>query len=152
LRWLSRHQVAIGWILLVAFAWATIWMVYDYRSPVSQFLRGIGTVQIDGWSAYDLDTQCVRLEAATIPPATTPDVAISVANVTYPGAYIREVLLVSLHDTCSGGVTRLSWAVSMSWADAPGQPLPTGKSRPRAIVLVDAISGKLIASHAQGIG
>jgi hypothetical protein len=152
MHWLKRHQGAVGVIVVVAFAWATIWVVYDYRSPISQFLRGIGTVQVDGWSAYDLDTQCVRLEAAQAAPGTTPDVAISVANRVYPGAYVREVLLVSFHDTCNGGPAKLAWAVSMSWTDAPGNPLPTGGSRPRAIVLVDAFSGGLIASHAQGQG
>jgi hypothetical protein len=152
LRLLSRHQTAIGVVALVLFAWATIWMVYDYRSPVSQFMRGIGTVQIDGWSAYDLDIQCVRLEAAQTTPSTTPDVAIAAANQKYPGGYIREVLLVSFHDTCNAVPARLAWAVSMSWVDAPGAAVPSHGSPARAIVLVDAISGKLIEGQAEGQG
>lgn len=149
MRWLRQHQTAIYLIAVVAVAWGSIWLVYDYRSPVSQFMRGIGTVQIDGWSAYDLDTVCVRLEPATIPPSTKPEDAIGLANKTYPGGYVREVLLVSLHDTCNGKAARLAWAVSMSWSDTPAAPLPSNGQRPRAIVLVDAITGKLLDNHAQ---
>jgi hypothetical protein len=147
-RWLRRHQTAVGFLSLLVFVWVAAWMVYDYRSPVSQFLRGIGTVQMDGWSAYDLDTQCVRLEAASVPPTTAPEAAIAVANKKYPGGFIREVLLVSFHDSCTGSPARLTWAVSMSWADLPGTA--AGGSQPRAIVLVDAISGQLIAGHIEG--
>ena len=147
--WLRQHQTAIYLIAVVVVAWSSIWVVYDYRSPVSQFMRGIGTVQIDGWSAYDLDTVCVRLEPAATTPSTKPEDAIAVANKTYPGGYVREVLLVSLHDTCNGAAARLAWAVSMSWADTPAAPVPTNGQRPRAIVLVDAITGKLLDNHAQ---
>jgi len=132
---------------MVAATWGALWVVYDYRSPISQFLRGVGTVQMDGWSAYDLDTVCVRLEPATGTPTTTAENAIEVARSAYPGGYIREVLLVSFHDTCNGG-ERLAWAVAVSWT-GPRAPAPTGGPRPRAIVLVDASSGQLMASHAE---
>jgi hypothetical protein len=148
-RWLRRHQTAIGLIAVVVFAWASIWVVYDHRSPVSQFLRGIGTTRVDGWSLDDLDAVCLRLEPAAAPPTTTAVAAIGVATNTYVGGYIREVALVSMHDTCSGAAARLAWAVSMSWEGLPGVPATNGPG-PRAIVMVDAISGKLITSHALG--
>lgn len=147
MHWMKRHQTAIGLLAVVAFAWASIWVVYDHRSPVSQFLRGMGTTKVEGWSLDDLDAVCLRLEPATTPPSTTASAAIDVANNVYTGGYIREVLLVSMHDTCTGAVAKLAWVVSMSWSGLPSIPVTSGPG-PRAIVMVDAISGEMITSHA----
>jgi hypothetical protein len=151
LRWLRRHQAIVSLVVLVAAVWGALFVVYDYRSPVSQFLRGVGTVQMEGWSAYDLDAQCVRLEAGTATPVATPDGAIVVASKTYAGGYVREIALVSFHDTCSGANPRLAWAVDMAWTTTSRAAATTAGSQPRAIVLVDAITGKLIVSHAEGL-
>ncbi|MFI5259142.1 MAG: hypothetical protein ACHQ01_05975 [Candidatus Limnocylindrales bacterium] len=148
MHWLSRHQTAVLLVGLVVAIWGSLWLVYDYRSPVSQFLRGLGTVQIEGWSAYDLDVVCVRIEPATDVPKATPDVAAQIARKAFPTGYVREVLLVSLKDTCHGGGPRLAWAVDMAWATSI-YGTPVG-GPPRAIVLVDATTGNLIASHAEG--
>jgi hypothetical protein len=59
-------------------------------------------------------------------------------------------VLVSLHDTCHGAAPVLAWAVAVAWpATAEASPALAG-SRPKAIVLVDAKTGELIASHALG--
>jgi D-alanyl-D-alanine carboxypeptidase len=67
-----------------------------------------------------------------------------------PGASVRQVVLTSFRDTCNGGDPRLAWAVVMQWAataDNTASPaLPTHP--PRAIVIVDATSGDVIASQA----
>jgi hypothetical protein len=146
---MKRHQTALGFIAVLAFAWVSIWLVYDHRSPVSQFLRGIGTTRVEGWSLDDMDAICLRVEPATTPPSTTASAAIDLANGVYTGGYIREVLLVSTQDTCTGAAAKLAWVVSMSWQGLPGMPATNGPG-PRAIVIVDAISGKFIASHALG--
>jgi hypothetical protein len=151
LRWLSRHQIPVLVVLLVVMTWGALWVVYDYRSPVSQFLRGVGTVQLEGWSAYDLDTQCVRLEEADGTPTATAESAGQVARKSYPTGYVREIVLVSYRDTCSGAAPRLAWAVAMAWPVTANLVGPTGAS-PRAMVVVDAKSGKLIVSHAEGQG
>lgn len=145
---LRHHQTATLIILLVAVTWGAVFVVYDYRSPISQFLRGVGTVQLEGWSAYDLDTQCVRLETPDGSPATTAEAASSVARGAYPGGYVREVLLVSFHDTCSSASPRLAWAVALAWLTASGDPSPTGP-RPQAVVIVDAGTGQLVANHGE---
>lgn len=146
MHWLSRHRTVVLLLALVVATWVSLWVAYDYRSPVSQFLRGIGTVQIDGWSAYDLDSVCVRLEPATSVPKTGPDAAAQLARKTYPTGYVREVVLVSLKDTCHGGDPRLAWAVDLAWAGGIGSTMPS-TALPRAIVLVDAVTGQMIASH-----
>lgn len=151
MRWLRSHQALAFLVVLVVVTWSALWVAYDYRSPVSQFVRGIGTVQLDGWSAYDLDLVCVRLETAAGTPVATVDTAMQVARKAYPHGYVREALLVSFHDSCNGGAPLLAWAVAMGWADTLDAPAPTGGSPPRAIVLVDAITGKLIASHAEDL-
>jgi hypothetical protein len=147
-RWVTRHQGPVLAVVLVVVIWGALWVVYDDRSPISQFLRGVGTIQMDGWSAYDLDTVCVRLDPASGTPKTTAEDAIAVARQSYPGGYVRDILLVSFHDTCEGGGPRLAWAVGIAWADPTGAPAPTG-SRPRAIVVVDAASGQVIVNHAE---
>jgi hypothetical protein len=151
LRWLSRHQTALVAIGIVVVLWASLWLVYDYRSPVSQLLRGFGTAQIDGWSAYDLDTQCIRIEPARPlhAPATTADAATKAAIKAYPTGYARETLLVSFRDTCSsGGSAKLAWAVSVVWPASEVDPLETGP-QPRAIVVVDAATGNVISNRNQ---
>jgi hypothetical protein len=50
LRWLRSHQTYIFLIVLAGVTWGTVWLIYDYRSPVNQYLRAFGSVQIDGWS------------------------------------------------------------------------------------------------------
>jgi len=149
LHWLSRHQTAILLLVLVVGVWGSLWVVYDYRSPVSQFLRGVGTVQIEGWSAYDLDVVCVRLEPASGAPKTQPDGATQIARKAFPSGYVREVVLASLKDTCHGGDPKLAWAVDVAWA-AGVYTTTSPSAQPRALVLVDALTGKLIASHAEG--
>jgi hypothetical protein len=155
LHWLRRHQSAallVLLVLLVAATWSALWIVYDYRSPVSQFLRAYGTAQIDGWSTSELDSACIRLEPASGTPRAGADAALAVAGKTYASGYVREILLVSFRDTCSGARPRLAWAVSMAWATSSFAPTPTpGKSGPRAVVLVDADTGQLIVSHAEGL-
>ncbi len=151
MRWLSRHQTAVLLVSLVVVTWGALWLAYDYRSPVSQFLRGVGTVQLEGWSAYDLDAVCVRLEAANGTPSATADTAIQLARKTYPNGYVREALLVSLHDTCTGGDPTLAWVVAMAWPESAVGPAPSAGSQPRAIVLVDAITGKLMSTHAENL-
>lgn len=150
--WLRRHQLVVLLVVFVAVAWGALWVVYDYRSPISQFLRGVGTVQIEGWSAYDLDTQCVRLEDAGPVPALPPATAAAAgqaASAAFPSGYVHQILLVSFRDTCTGAAPRLAWAVAVAWllpSDAPS----TSTGPPRAIVLVDAVTGTLIVSHAEG--
>jgi hypothetical protein len=150
LRWLSRHQTALVVIGILAVLWGSLWLFYDYRSPVSQLLRGIGTAQMDGWSAYDLDMQCIRLEPAhpLRAPATTADAATKAASKAYPTGYPRETLLVSFRDTCAGGNARLAWAVSVVWPAPDDDPLATGP-QPRAIVVVDAATGQVVSNHNQ---
>jgi hypothetical protein len=147
LRWLSRHQTAVVIVGLAAVLWGSLWLFYDYRSPVRQIMAGIGTVQFDGWSAADLNLKCVRLEPASGTPATTADAAATAALKAYPGGYIREVLLVSYGNTCAGGHSRLAWAVSFAWAPPGDNPLPTGP-KARGIVVVDAATGGVIANQA----
>ena len=151
--WLRRHQLTVLLAVFVAVAWGALWVAYDYRSPISQFLRGVGTVQIEGWSAYDLDTQCVRLEDAGPVPAMPPVSATTagqVAGKAFPSGYVRQVLLVSFRDTCTGSGPRLAWAVAVAWLLPSGAPA-TSTGPPRAIVLVDAVAGTLIVSHAEGL-
>lgn len=150
MRWLSRHQTLVALLALVVAIWVSLWVVYDYRSPVSQFLHGIGTVQLEGWSAYDLDVACVRLEPPADTPKTQPDVAAGIARKAFPSGYVREVLLVSLKDTCSGGNARLAWVVDVAWVPGVNPPSSSG-DQPRAFVLVDALTGKPISSHAEGL-
>lgn len=148
MRWLSRHQTAVVIVGLAAVLWASLWLFYDYRSPVRQIMVGIGTVQFDGWSASDLNLKCVRLEPATGTPATTVDAAAKAALKTYPGGYIREVLLVTYGNTCTSGPEKLAWAVSFAWAAPHDNPLPTGP-KPRGLVLVDAATGEVITNQAE---
>ena len=148
MRWLSRHQTAIVIVGLAAVLWGSLWLFYDYRSPVRQIMVGIGTVQFDGWSAFDLNLKCVRLEPASGTPATTADAAVKAALKAYPGGYIREVLLVTYSNTCTNnGHSKLAWAVSFAWTPPSDNPLPTGP-KARGIVLVDAATGSVIANQA----
>ncbi len=148
MRWLSRHQTGVLLAALVLVTWGALFVVYDYRSPVSQFLRGIGTVQVDGWSAYDLDTLCIRLEPAYVVPTSTAEGAIDVAHKALAGGYVRQVTLVSVLDSCHAAKARLAWVVSMTWSSADASAPPGSVPLKRAIVLVDAVTGQLIESHA----
>jgi hypothetical protein len=136
-------------VLLVAAVWGSLFIVYDYRSPVSQFLRGVGTVQLEGWSAYDLDTACIRLEEADGTPSTTSVAAAQVAAKAYRTGYVREVLLVSFHNTCTGSDPQLAWAVAVAWQVTPEIALATA-APPRAVVIVDARTGAVILQHLEG--
>jgi hypothetical protein len=151
LRWLRSHQTYIFLIVLAGVTWGTVWLIYDYRSPVNQYLRAFGSVQIDGWSYNDLDAVCIRLEPANGTPAAAADGAGRMAAKAYPGGYVREIMLVSFHDTCRGSSPQLAWAVSVSWPAAVAAPSGRGNSPPRAIVLVDAKAGTLIVSDAANV-
>ena len=156
LHWLRRHQSAallVLLVLLVVATWSALWIVYDYRSPVSQFLRAYGTAQIDGWSTSELDAACIRLEPASGTPQAGADAALG-------GRRARP--------TPKATSGRSFWSRSATPATAPIRgwhgrcrwPGPTssyaprrtpGEPRPRAVVLVDAATGKLIVSHAEGL-
>jgi hypothetical protein len=151
IRWLRLYQLPIFLVLLVGATWACLWLAYDTRSPVYQYAKSLGTVQLDGWKAYELDAMCIRLEPVDVSPPVKPEAAIQMANRAYPAAYVRQVALVSAHDTCSGG-SKLAWAVAMEWpANVLLRPLPPGIAQPKAIVLVDAVSGALISRHEVGL-
>jgi hypothetical protein len=148
LHWLSRHQTSVLLVALVAAVWGALFVTYDYRSPISQFLRGVGTVQLEGWSAYDLDSLCIRLEATPDVPRTTVENAIEVARKAFPDGDIREILFVSLRDTCNGTTApRPAWVVAMTQAGVDPAALLNGESPARAIVLIDAATGVEIARH-----
>jgi hypothetical protein len=148
LRWLRSHQTVIFVTVLAVATWGVLWLVYDYRSPVNQYLRAFGSVQIDGWSYNDLDSLCVRLEPANGTPVTTAEGAGKTAAKAYPAGYIREILLVSFRDTCSGAPPLLAWVVAVSWPATVDELSGPADYPPRAIVLVDAKTGTLIVSHA----
>jgi hypothetical protein len=82
-------------------------------------------------------------------PPTTALAAGQVASNVFPGGYVHQILLVSFRDTCTGAAPRLAWAVAMAWLVPSGAP-STSTGPPRAIVLVDAVTGTLIVSHAEG--
>jgi hypothetical protein len=147
MRWLKGHQAAIFLVLLVFATWAALWVVYDYRSPVYKYLKGVGAEQIDGWSAPELDLLCLRLEPADANPPVKPEAATLTARRAYPDGYVRQVVLVSARDTCNAGYPKLAWAVSMAWPRNGLDPLPSGISPSRAILVIDAVSGATIANH-----
>ena len=149
MRWVRRHQLPVLLVLLVVVTWGALFTVYDYRSPVAQFIKGIGTVQLEGWSAYDLDAICMRLEATGAAPVTTPDNAMGAARLVYPGGDIRVVELVSFRNTCTGASARLSWAVAMVWPST-GAAQPASKTE-RAVVLVDAHTGQPFMIHLDNV-
>jgi hypothetical protein len=147
---LKRHWLIWLFLGLCLSTLVALFVVYDRRSPFSEFMRGLGTVQVDRWTAAELDAVCIRLEPALGTPAIWADAALPVATKAVPGASVRQVVLTSFRDTCNGGDPRLAWAVVMQWAataDNTASPaLPTHP--PRAIVIVDATSGDVIASQA----
>lgn len=147
IRWLRTHQIPVFLLLLVLATWGALWLVYDYGSPVYKYLKTVGTEPIDGWSAPELDQLCLRFEPAEGNTPVKPESAAQAARRTYPAAYVRQVVLVSAKDTCHGGYPKLSWAVSMEWPRNGLDPLPSGVSPSRAIVVLDAVSGATIASH-----
>ena len=151
IRWLRRYQLPIFLALLVVATWGSLWLAYDSRSPINQYAKALGTVQIDGWKAYELDALCLRLEPIDVSPPIKPEAAVQTANRAYPAAYVRQVTIVSARDTCGGG-SKLAWAVAMEWpANVLLRPLPSGIAQPKAIVLVDAVSGALISRHEVGL-
>jgi hypothetical protein len=149
---LKRHRLIWLFVGLLLSSLVALFVVYDVRSPFSQFVRGYGTVSVDRWTADDLDAACVRLEPAQGTPLIWADAAVPVATKAVPGAHVREVVLATFRDTCNGGKTRLAWAVVLQWAAAGDSAAsPSALTRPpRAIVIVDAISGDLIVSRAEG--
>jgi hypothetical protein len=151
MRWLSRHQGIVFLFGLVVATWVALFLVYDYRSPVFQFLKGIGTVQVDGWKASELDALCIRLEPSLAQPTVLPDAAVALAHKAYPNASVRQITVVSLRNSCTDTGPRVAWAVSMEWLPANGAPVPSNLLLPHAIVLVDGYSGALISSQAIGL-
>jgi len=147
IRWLRRHQIPVFLLLLVVATWGALWVVYDYNSPVYQYLKTVGTQPIDGWSAPELNLLCLRLEPAEANPPIKPETAAQAARKAYPAAYVRQVVLVSERDTCTAGYARLAWAVSIEWPRNGLDPLPSGVSPSRAIIVIDAVSGATIATH-----
>jgi hypothetical protein len=96
-----------------------------------------------------MDAICLRVEPATTPPSTTASAAIDLANGVYPAATFARSCWSRRRipapepppnwpgwSRCRGRACR-----GLACDDRPG---------PRAIVIVDAISGKFIASHALG--
>jgi hypothetical protein len=151
MRWLSRHQGVVFLLGLVVATWVALFLVYDYRSPVFQFLKGIGTVQVEGWKASELDALCIRLEPSLAQPTIVPDAAVALARRAYPNASIRQVTVVSVRNTCVDGDPKVAWAVALEWLPANGAPVPAHLSLPHAIVLVDGYSGVVISSQAVGL-
>jgi hypothetical protein len=146
-RWLRRHQIPVFLFLLVIATWGALWVVYDTRSPVYQYLKTVGSQPIDGWSAPELDVLCLRFEPAEANAPIKPETAAQTARKAYPEAYVRQVVLVSERDTCHGGYPKLAWAVALEWPLNGLEPLPSGLAPSRAIVVVDAVSGATIAKH-----
>ncbi len=149
---LKRHRLIWLFLGLVLSTLVALFVVYDVRSPVSQFVRGYGTVPLDRWTAADLEAACIRLEPTQATPPLWADAAVPVATTAMPGAHVREVVLGMFRDTCNGGKPRLAWAVVLQWAGAGDSAVPSSAPPrpPRAIVIVDAVSGNVIASHAEG--
>ena len=148
---LKRHRFIWLFVGLLLSTLVALFVVYDVRSPFSQFVRGYGTVSVDRWTADELDAACIRLEPALGTPLLWADAAVPVATRVVPGANVREVVLVTFRDTCNGGKPRLAWAVVLQWAAAGDSAAsPSVLTRPsRAIVIVDAVSGDLIVSRAE---
>jgi hypothetical protein len=149
---LKSHRLIWLFVGLLLSTLLALFVVYDHRSPISQFVRSYGTVSVDRWTADELDAACIRLEPAQGTPLIWADAAVPVAIGAVPGGRVREVVLATFRDTCNGGKPRLAWAVVLQWAAAgDSAAAPSALKRlPRAIVIVDAISGDLIVSRADG--
>jgi hypothetical protein len=148
---LKQHRLIWLFVGLVLATLVALFVVYDGRSPVSQFVHGYGTVPVDRWTAADLEAACIRVEPAQGTPLLWADEAVPVAKAARPDAHVREVVLALFRDTCNGAKPRLAWAVVLQWsAAADSAASPSAQPRPpRAIVIVDAVSGDLILSHAE---
>jgi len=146
---LKRYRLILLFIGLLLSTLVALFVVYDRRSPVSQFVRGYGTVAVDRWTADELDAACIRLEPAQGTPMIWADAAVPVATGAVPGGHVREVALASFRDTCNGGEPRLAWAVVLQGAaSADSADAQAASIRPpRAIVIVDAVSGSIIVSR-----
>jgi hypothetical protein len=147
LRWLRRHQIVVFLSLLVFAVWGALWVVYDLRSPVYQYFKTVGTQQMDGWSAPELDLLCLRFEPAAANPPIKSEAATLTARKAYPAAYVRQVVLVSARDTCNPGYAKLAWAVALEWPRNGLAPLPSGVSPSRAIIVIDAVTGATLANR-----
>jgi hypothetical protein len=148
----QRHRTAILVVLMALLTWCSLFVVYDYRSPVNQMLSGMGTVPLEGWTAHELDAACIRLEPPTRAPVLTADKVAAPAASIYPKAYVREVVLVTFRNPCTHAGPGLAWAVSLTWPPPTNLTQAAIAARPpqRAVVIVDAISGGLVMSYAQG--
>jgi hypothetical protein len=146
---LQGHRLIWLFIGLLLSTLVALFVAYDNRSPFSQFVRGFGTVTVDRWTAADLDAACIRLEPPTGTPTVWADAAVPVASKAYPGGHLREIVLTSLRDPCIGGEPRLAWAVVLEWASTTDLSASSTAllQRPRAIVLVDAVTGQFIVGH-----
>jgi len=146
---LRRYRLIWLFVGLLLSTVLALFVVYDRRSPVSQFFRNYGTVSVERWTADELDVVCIRLEPALGTPLVWAEAAVPVATKAVPGGHVRQVLLTSVRDTCRGGEPRLVWAVVLQWASpaAPAATTTAATRPPRAIVLVDAISGTLVTSR-----
>jgi hypothetical protein len=149
---LKQHRLIWLFVGLVLATLVALFVVYDGRSPVSQFVHGYGTVSVDRWTVADLEAACIRLEPAQGTPLLWADAAVPVAKAARPDAQVREVVLALFRGTCNGAKPRLAWAVVLQWPTASGSAAsPSAQPRPpRAIVIVDAVSGDLILSYAEG--
>jgi hypothetical protein len=152
MRLLQRHRLIWLFIGLLLSTLVALFVAYDSRSPFSQFVRGFGTVTVDRWTAAELDAACIRLEPPIGMPTVWADAALPVASKAFPDGHLREIVLTSLRDPCNGGGPRLAWAVVLEWAPTTDLSASSGTllQRPRAIVLVDAVTGDLITSRAEG--
>ena len=152
MRFLKDHRLIWLFLGLVLSTLIALFVAYDSRSPFSQFVRGYGTVPVDRWTTADLDAACIRLEPPQGTPLIWADTVVPIATNAVPDAHVREVVLASFRDTCRGGEPRLAWVVVLQWAAAgDAAAAPTTLARPpRAIVIVDAVSGDLIVSRAEG--
>ncbi len=151
MNWGLRSRMAAIVVATVVLTWCSLFIAYDYRSPVNQLLHGMGTVPLQGWGAHELEDACIRLEAPLQVPTYAADKAVVLAGRVYPAAYVRELVLASFTDTCSGAAPRLAWVVSVAWpvsTDLSDQAVYA--AAPRAVAIVDALSGALIAVHAEG--
>src|SRR5450759_5358441 len=73
---LKRHRLIWLFLGLVLSTLVALFVVYDVRSPVGQFVRGYGTVPVDRWTAADLEAACIRLEPTQATPLLWADAAV----------------------------------------------------------------------------
>jgi hypothetical protein len=149
---LKRHQTFSLFLGIALSAFVGIFMWYDSRSPLKQWVTAYGTVAIDRWSATDLDSVCIRLEPGRGTPLVWGEAVTGVATNALPGSHVRQVLLVTYRDACASTDAQLAWAVVVEWTLDPAAVNQAGgpQRRPRGIAIVDAASGSLITSKFGG--